>query len=117
MEKNKKRAAIASVDWLDDARLSALEILRCYFHKDEVERAKWWAEDFGGSPDAETALLMIQKELLGAQNRAVIYSKWSDEDKQWVGLCDDYPSLTWLADVWGVEAAPNPDEPVEMDDE
>lgn len=21
---------------------------------------------------------------------------WSDEDQQWVGTCDEYPSLSWL---------------------
>lgn len=25
--------------------------------------------------------------------------KWSEEDQQWVGTCDEYPSLSFLADT------------------
>lgn len=26
---------------------------------------------------------------------------WSAEDQQWLGTCDEYPSLSWLADTHG----------------
>lgn len=25
--------------------------------------------------------------------------KWSEEDNQWVGICDIFPSLSWVADT------------------
>lgn len=25
-----------------------------------------------------------------------LHVEWSDEDQEWVGLCDEYPSLSWL---------------------
>jgi hypothetical protein len=25
---------------------------------------------------------------------------WSDEDQEWVGTCDEYPSLSWLDADW-----------------
>lgn len=25
--------------------------------------------------------------------------RWSEEDQQWVGTCDEYPSLSYLADT------------------
>jgi hypothetical protein len=53
------------VDALDDARLCALEIIRCYSHPDRTERDNWWAQDYEGEPTAENALRLVQKELLG----------------------------------------------------
>lgn len=26
----------------------------------------------------------------------LFYTQWSEEDKEWVGLCCDFPSLSWL---------------------
>jgi hypothetical protein len=25
------------------------------------------------------------------------FAHWSEEDQEWVGTCDGYPSLSWLA--------------------
>lgn len=31
-------------------------------------------------------------------DRSVKYMvEWSDEDEEWVGTCDNFPSLSWLA--------------------
>jgi hypothetical protein len=54
-----------SHDLLVDVRGCALEVLRCYFHPDPVVRARWWREDYGGEPDAEEALCLIRRHLLG----------------------------------------------------
>lgn len=54
-----------SADRLDDARLCALEIIRCYSHPDRTERKTWWSQDHEGEPTAENALRLVQKELLG----------------------------------------------------
>lgn len=36
---------------------------------------------------------------IATQNRYTYRVTWSDEDKQYVGLCAEFPSLSWLDDT------------------
>jgi hypothetical protein len=52
-----------SVDHLVDARHCCLEIIRCYFWSDQVQRAAWWEADYACELTAENALKLIKQEL------------------------------------------------------
>ena len=38
------------------------------------------------------------REVAGENDRYTYRVTWSDEDKEYVGLCAEFPSLSWLAD-------------------
>ena len=38
-------------------------------------------------------------KVVGKNDRYTYRVTWSDEDKEYVGLCAEFPSLSWLADT------------------